>query len=152
MLFWSSLSPSLQQPSELFFSFLSALMYYKPPFTPIRCIFSKFLLFTCHSSTPKLTLAPSCSRNPIHTPQLSTIQSLPNSPQTGPPLPYVPSILPPPHSPYPRPSIQPSSPHPAGDTSGEPEKSHHLERNVPSLKSNNGVLSKLCSKIQFSQC
>ena len=72
------------------------------------------------------------------------------------------------HSPYPTPSKltflcppppPPSlSPTPASSPalrSGRlhfsgPQKSHPMERNVPLLKWNNGVLSKLCSKIQFS--
>lgn len=56
------------------------------------------------------------------------------------------------------PSSLPSPQHPAQPSPfcklqfSDTRKSQQLERNLPSPKQNNGVLSKLCSKIQFSQC
>lgn len=90
--------PALHLESALFFSRFSALMYFKPPFTPIRFVFPKFSLSTCHSPTPEFTLALSCSRNHI-----PNTQFLPACLETHLPLPYTS----PPHS---APSSLPTTP------------------------------------------
>lgn len=116
--------PTLHLTADLFFSYLSVLMYFKPPFISIRCVFPKFPLFMCHSVMPDPTIAPSPSRNQIQTPQIFTTQLLvltqvpPNSPFSA----LLPLLTPPPPLPslYPHPSLQPSPLHPTGCPSVEP--------------------------------
>lgn len=119
-------------------------MRFKPPFTHLICLLqiSPLHLPLPYSRTTYLGSLLLKESDPDPSDHQHTVYPTPSKLTLLCPPPPPPSLPPTPAS---SPVLRYGRLHFSG-----PQKSHPMERNVPLLKWNNGVLFKLCSKIQFS--